>query len=175
MDWRWLIMLIPAAVYTAQLLCQPLSGGLVVGLGLLLLLVLAGLVHNSTRGHRTDPCSLATVLWSAVSAAGGALATYILGNYTFLGSAAASGLVGLAAAQLLCKYDLDLPAYAGVFVGMSSVVVVPSLVMVGIAGFMTGLLYRLVDGVFDGVGGRLGTMAAVSVLITLLLTGRGWG
>ncbi len=167
-------MLIPAAVFSAQLFRQPLNVGQAVGLGLLGLLVLIGIIHHSARGHRGERCSSAMLFWSAVSAGAGALATYILGNYTSLGAVAASGLVGLAAAQLLSQKDLDLPAYAGVFVGMSSATVLPSFIMVGTAGLLTGFLYRFVDGVFDGVGGRLGTMAAVSVLVTLLFAGGGW-
>jgi hypothetical protein len=166
-----LIMLVPASVGLWQLVQQPLSWKW----GAVLMAFCALIVLGIKSSYVRERClgSSADFLWSSLSAAGGALATYALAQYTPLGSVAASGVVGICAGQFLAKGKLDFPAYAGAFVGMSSPLVLASLPEVALAGLLTGIIYEAVHGVFDGVGGRLGTMAAAAVLLTVLLFGGG--
>jgi hypothetical protein len=166
-------MVIPASVAVWQVLQQPLGWRRGVVVGLLALLMALG-IKDSVRKERCAAKRAGVMLTTAFAAAGGALATYVLAQYTPLGSIAASGVVGLGAAYVLRRSDLSTAAYAGAFVGMSSPAVLSSLPVVAIAGLVTGVLYETLDGIFDGVGGRLGTMAAIAVLVTLLAAGGGW-
>ena len=165
--------MIPAAVWLLQLLKKPFGLGQGVVLLLLCLLIGVGLRTEARQRRCASGCEYKTLILSGLCAGFAALATYYLAQAVTLGPIVASGIVGLAAHFILGRY-YAYPAYAGVFVGMSSPLVLPSYALVGVAGLFTGFLYQYLDGVFDGIGGRLGTMAAVAVLITLLLTGGGW-
>jgi len=161
-------MLIPASVGLWQYTVR--APGLNWACAVLCVILAAFGIKESYRPERCPgPC--AAFVLSGLAAAGGAAATYILAQETLLGVVAASGAVGLGAAFFLRGRSLDLPAYAGAFVGMSSPAVLPSLGLVVFAGFLAGCIYEAVHGIFEGVGGRLGTMAAAAVLLTLLLWG----
>lgn len=168
MKWQGLIMVIPASVALWQLFQQPLSWRHGAAVGLYALIGLG--IRETWQRRCKKPCTAEFIL-AGLTACGGALATYILAQHTPLGPVAASGIVGLCAAWLLREDDLSVLAYTGVFVGMSSPEVLPSLLHVGAAGMLAGIIYQCVHGVFDGVGGRLGTMAAAAVLITVLIAG----
>lgn len=109
---------------------------------------------------------------SALISAGGALATFLLANHLALGPLAASAVVGLAGAAFLVERH-QLILYLGAFVGMSSANRFPSLILLVIAGLLGGALWEILSDTWNGVGGRLGTVAATAVLVVLLTLGGG--
>ncbi len=104
-----------------------------------------------------------------------ALLTWVLNHSVGLGPVIASSIVGLLGyftpKLLRVKIFENIPAsiYCGSFVGMSSVLVLSSWVMVLLAGFLCGVLFIFMRGVYKGVGGKLGAMACLSVSLTLLI------
>ncbi|MGI6365464.1 MAG: hypothetical protein ACOX2G_06945 [Bacillota bacterium] len=98
----------------------------------------------------------------------GAAATWALRMALGLDACVASGLVGIVAALVL-PGNLAAVAYAASFAGMSSQAVLTGLPMVLCAGILAGGIYFLVLPVYEGVGGKLGTIAAGSVLAATLI------
>lgn len=96
----------------------------------------------------------------------GAVATHLLHVHLSVGSVAASGLVGLVAAILLPS--LAVPVFCGTFVGMASpeLFQVPQVV---VSGLIAGVVYESGRGVFAGFGGKLGTIALIGCITTVLL------
>ncbi|WP_226023191.1 hypothetical protein [Halomicrobium salinisoli] len=112
-----------------------------------------------------DPRDARTVL----SVAAGALVTYALSVHAGLGPVLASALVGLVAG--VAAPAIAVPVYCGSFAGMASPSLFPSAAHVGVAGTVAGIAFVASDGVFDGFGGKLGTLAFAGVGATLLLPG----
>jgi len=71
--------------------------------------------------------------------------------------------------------NLSAPVYCGTFVGMCAKFIFTDLWMVGLAGAFAGLVYVISDGVFEGVGGKLGTIAFIgSFSIGILMSSMGF-
>lgn len=121
--------------------------------------VAIGEVHGADRptGRLLTPDRTNAANGLAVAAA--APVTRWLAVEAGLGVVVASALVGLLAGLLVPKHAA--PAYCGSFVGMAAPGVFPGYRLVTAAGLVAGLVYVAVDGVFDGVGGKLGTTAFV--------------
>lgn len=94
--------------------------------------------------------------------------TYALSVYVGLGSVVAAGFVGIAAGLLLPNYAA--PIYCGAFVGMAGPLVLPLLPEVLLAGFVAGCIYVFAIDIFNGFGGKLGTIALGGCLTTILVT-----
>ena len=98
----------------------------------------------------------------------GTFANYALRVNTGLDTVVATGLVMIIAAIILPDYGV--PISCGAFVGMAS----PALLNHGqmaIAVAVAGVVYVLTVGVFDGFGGKLGTIAFTGCVITGLCLG----
>jgi hypothetical protein len=93
--------------------------------------------------------------------------TRLLAVETGLGAVVAASLVGLLAAYG-SRYGV--PAYCGAFVGMAGPGLF-DLTAVAAAGVVTGLLYVAAKRVFNGFGGKLGTLAFVGCGVLVLGTG----
>ena len=105
-----------------------------------------------------------------VGSTSGAILTYLLQKQGLSG-VVASCLIGLAGAELgfLLKLDhLAEVVFAGSFVGMTETSM-GSYGMIVLGGILTGVLYRLSMNVFEGFGGRLGTIAFISTVASYLL------
>lgn len=155
------------------LICLPILGAVLdvakvlfsqMGRVLFLVVFIAGLIAAVRHPSFKFSPQLAR---SAVISLVGALLTFILSTQLELGVVVASGLVGLVGAQVFKGRD-QLVLYLGVFVGMSSVLSLASLIVAGLLG---GLFFELADESWVGVGGRLGTLAAASVLVVLAAIG----
>lgn len=96
------------------------------------------------------------------------LFTYFLSINLGLGAVVASGLVGIIA-SLLLPAELAVIAYTATFVGMSSPLVLVSYPMVIVAGLLVGGIFILTQPIYQGFGGKLGTIAACAVIITVKL------
>ena len=108
----------------------------------------------------------------------GGLICYLLNLYTDFGSVLSAGIVGTLASFLPMinkesTYLKKLPdaIYCGVFVGMSSVEIIPSIVLVIVAGVFAGVFFMLSKNLFVGIGGKLGTIAFGGVVIITVING----
>lgn len=104
-----------------------------------------------------------------------AVATWVLNTQLGLGPAVASGIVGVLAALIL-PGELAVAAYTSSFAGMSSLSVLSGLPMAVCAGTLVGVIFILALPVYQGFGGKLGTIAACAVLVTVFtfnILGRG--
>lgn len=77
----------------------------------------------------------------------------------------ANGLVGVVAAIFL-PIDLAGITYTSSFVGMSSITVIPSLPVAAFASLIVGLILLSTAKIYAGIGGKGGTTAALSTIIT---------
>ncbi|TYT62771.1 hypothetical protein [Natrialba swarupiae] len=103
----------------------------------------------------------------------GAVVTFLASVSLGLGPVVASALVGVLAGVFVPR--VAVPAYCGSFVGMASPSAFPSLEYVAAAGVISGIAYVATTESFDGVGGKLGTIALCGCLATVVLTGLEYG
>ncbi len=103
----------------------------------------------------------------------GTLITYFLSVNIGLGPVVAAGLVGVLATLVTPKFDV--PLYCGAFAGMASNVLLPTFFHISLAGIIAGLVFVLTKPVFNGFGGKLGTIAFTGCVLAALLTGRELG
>ena len=106
----------------------------------------------------------------------GALLTSYLHLFTPLNSVLAAALIGTIASFLpnlnkKSKVLQNIPnaMYCGCFVGMSQKHVAIDYSFILIAGMIAGIFYMFSKNLFHGVGGKLGTLAFGSVVISSLL------
>lgn len=106
----------------------------------------------------------------ALGSIGGAVATFLLHKQGFSVVVASCivGLIGSFIGHIFNSKDLAFVIFAGSFVGMTrnSLSTLPLMI---IGGALTGIIYRYTHHIFTGIGGRLGTIAFISGLITLNL------
>ncbi|HOP24332.1 MAG TPA: hypothetical protein PLO45_03335 [Defluviitoga sp.] len=104
---------------------------------------------------------------SFVSVIVGALSTYFLNIYLDQGSIIAASLIGIIGSIFFPKYSL--PIYTGAFVGMISPDFSHNFYHICAACIIAGFIYELSKEIFVGTGGKLGTIAFSSWVITYLL------
>lgn len=96
--------------------------------------------------------------------------TWYLNHKMGYGPIVANGLVGVVAAILL-PAPLAGAAYAASFVGMSGALVLPTLSAALLGGLIVGLVLAYTSEIYAGIGGKGGTTAAFSTLLTKLIWG----
>ena len=133
----------------------------------------AGIVSQSTVG---EPAVTKYAIGALRASAGqfvavflGAVVTFLVSVEFALGAVVGSALVGLVGALLVPKYAVAL--FCGSFVGMSSPAVFAYLGWVALAGLFAALLFVAAQGVFDGFGGKLGTIAFAGALSASVVVG----
>lgn len=145
-------------------------------LALVFSLLIAGFIYQSGREGR-DLFKVKRIvltlgmksLTEFAAVLGAALLTFFLVRNLGMGAVLASSFVGLLGA--LALPTLAVPIFCGSFVGMASPAAYESYLCMVIAGSVAGLVFALGKGVFDGFGGKLGTMAFIGCLATSLLRG----
>lgn len=112
------------------------------------------------------------VLWIPIAA----IITYFLNNHFELGGVFSAGIVGTAGSFLTklkprSEYLKQMagPIYCGAFIGMTSLNFEYVYFMIITAGVFTALLFFATKSLFVGVGGKLGTLAFIGVLLSMLL------
>lgn len=105
-----------------------------------------------------------------VCATSAATITYFLNHDLGLGAIVANGLVGVTSAMFL-PASLAGVAYTASFVGMSSTAILPSALWAFIGGAVLSLVVLSTTEVYAGIGGKGGTTAALSTLITKAFIG----
>lgn len=98
----------------------------------------------------------------------GATLTWFINHKMGYGAVIANGLVGVMAAIFLPNYLAGI-TYTSSFIGMSSLSVIPSLGAAALASFIVGLILLTTVEIYAGIGGKGGTTAALSTLITKVI------
>lgn len=120
--------------------------------------------------HRTNLYEhVLIVLWIPA----GALTCYFLNHGFQLGPVISAGIVGTTASFIplinrQSNYLKQLPAtfYCGAFIGMTSLNIASSVYFVLAASFFAGVLLLVSKSLFNGLGGKLGTVAFTAVTFT---------
>ena len=99
-----------------------------------------------------------------------ATVTWYLNHTLGYGAVVANGLVGVIAAVLL-PGPLAGAAYTASFVGMSGALVLPALPAALLGGVVVGFVLAFTTEIYAGIGGKGGTTAAFSTLVTKLIWG----
>lgn len=94
--------------------------------------------------------------------------TWFINNKMGYGSIIANGLIGVIVATILPS-DLAGVTYTASFVGMSSIAVLSSMVVVALGGFIVGILIIATKEIYAGIGGKGGTTAAAATIITTII------
>lgn len=95
----------------------------------------------------------------------GVTLTWFINHKMGYGAVIANGLVGVMAATFLPN-DLAGISYTSSFVGMSSLAVVPSMAAATLGSLIVGLILLTTVDIYAGIGGKGGTTAALSTIIT---------
>lgn len=106
---------------------------------------------------------------TVVAVTAGAPLTRLLAADLGLGVVVAAALIGLLADRLLPSYAAAI--YCGAFVGMTSPAVFADLTALTAAGLVAGVVFVAAEQVFDGFGGKLGTVAFVGCAAVALALG----
>lgn len=104
-------------------------------------------------------------LQTMACAIAGVTITWFINHQMGYGAFIANGMVGVVAAALL-PAPLAGAMYTASFVGMSGLGVIPSLFGALIGGIVSGLVIVYTTEVYAGIGGKGGTIAAMSGHIT---------
>ncbi len=146
--------------------------------GIVSLIVLTGaLITIFSEGKRiladkmfNDELPLIKHVYELLGVAVGGILTCILCRDFKLGAVVGASLVGISAYLVVPKYAV--PVYCGAFVGMTSNALLFTRSEVAIASVIAGIIFVLSSYVFGGFGGKLGTIAFISTIITSLILGR---
>ena len=108
-----------------------------------------------------DKRSLYILLCSFV----GVTLTWYINHKMGYGAVVANGFIGVLAAIFLPN-DLAGITYTSSFIGMSSLTVIPSIAAAALASLIVGLILMTTVKIYAGIGGKGGTTAALSTIIT---------
>ncbi len=95
----------------------------------------------------------------------GVTITWFINHKIGYGAIVANGLVGVMAATFLPN-DLAGITYTSSFVGMSSLSVIPTMTAAVLGSVIVGLILLTTVEIYVGIGGKGGTTAALSTLVT---------
>lgn len=98
----------------------------------------------------------------------GVTLTWYINHKMGYGALIANGLVGVMAAILLPK-DLAGITYTSSFVGMSSLAVIPSMAVATLGSMIVAFFLIVTAEIYAGIGGKGGTTAALSTIITNMI------
>ncbi len=94
--------------------------------------------------------------------------TWYINHKMGYGAIVANGLIGVIGAIFLPNI-LAGAVFTSSFVGMSGLNVIPSLQWAAIGGVIVGIVLTLTKEIYAGLGGKGGTTAATSTLITRMI------
>lgn len=91
--------------------------------------------------------------------------TWYINNTLGYGPIIANGIVGIVVSLLLAP-KLAGAYYVASFVGMSNITVIPSMVYAGFGGLFAATVIVFSTDIYGGIGGKGGTIATLSTLLT---------
>lgn len=100
----------------------------------------------------------------------GVTLTWYINHKMGYGAIVANGLVGVMAATFLPN-DLAGITYTSSFIGMSSLAVIPNILAAVIASLIVAMILLTTVEIYAGIGGKGGTTAALSTIITKTIIG----
>ena len=134
-----------------------------------------GFVYASLRVYleeiskeKHQKLNLKTYLLEALMVTIGSLLTFLVHVYLGTGPVLASGFIGAIAGIFVKKYQV--PLYCGSFVGMSSPLLLTFFPFL-LATLFASIIFILVKPIFNGYGGKLGTIALIGVIMSALFFG----
>lgn len=95
----------------------------------------------------------------------GVTLTWFINHKMGYGAVIANGLVGVMAATFLPNEYAGI-TYTSSFVGMSSLEVIPSMAAATLGSVILGIIFLTTAEIYAGIGGKGGTTAALSTIIT---------
>lgn len=95
----------------------------------------------------------------------GVTLTWFINHEMGYGAVIANGLVGVMAAIFLPN-SLAGITYTSSFIGMSSLSVIPNIASAALGGLIVGIVFLATVEIYSGIGGKGGTTAALSTIIT---------
>lgn len=104
-------------------------------------------------------------LYILICALIGVTFTWFLNHQMGYGAIVANGLIGVIAAIILPGHLAGI-TYTASFVGMSSIVIIPSLLGAVLGGLIVGMILLTTSEIYAGIGGKGGTTAALASIIT---------
>jgi hypothetical protein len=167
------LLILAHFLFLSAIVLENLNSGIILLTILILILFLTlAYLEMPINQHKKQFTPIISVCFVTL----GALLTYYLSHHLAWGSVIAASSIALLASYI-AELDQEstvlkvLPSaiYCGAFVGMSSLLVISNLIMIGLAGFIAGLIFTITHHVFDGCGGKLGTIAFISVVITTFI------
>ncbi|MDM8543718.1 hypothetical protein QUF90_21805 [Desulfococcaceae bacterium HSG9] len=148
---------------------NPLAVILVIAVTFLITIAYMNSPKSKSNYHMENPFVILFVIF-------GAIATHYLNINLKLGPVISVGLLGtlVSFAPLLNKRSeflklVPTTVYCGYFVGMSASYVATDIRFIILAGFLTGVIFVFSQKIFNGFGGKLGTIAFGGVVFTLTL------
>lgn len=139
-------------------------------------LALAGLLYGvylergeALKAPVAGPVFPVKDLYLFVSVVAGAVASYWFSVSMKLGAVIGAALVGLLAGVLIPAYAV--PIYCGAFAGMASPKVLGNTELL-LAAVVAGIVYVLAQDVFNGFGGKLGTIACTGCILSAKFYGK---
>ena len=146
---------------------QPVAGIVLAVITLGLVYKIASLARDLGKVQVGDVFSQKNLL-NFVAVIGGLVVTFFLNQTVGLGAVVAAGLVEVLAALFLPQYGA--PIAAGAFAGMASTKLLYGLGAEALAAVVAGAVYVLATGVFDGFGGKLGTIGVSGCIFAGICT-----
>jgi len=162
------ILLLISTVYEAWIFHS--AGGwiaLIVLLGAIIMIIREGLQVWQIKPRKAET---QTLVFGFLSVLLGGIFAFFLTHDLGLGPVVAASLVGILAYLVVPKYGV--PVYCGAFVGMTSNLLLFNYTEVALAGLIAGIVYILTRDVFNGFGGKLGTIALIGTTLTGMSLGR---
>lgn len=165
-QWFGFILVVVALIYAyVTLLFESIHPILDIIYAILFILLIYGLFCAfKTEQEETKHISFKS--WDGVYAALGVIVTYSMVHFLGLSAVLASGITGLLGYVFLKKYEVAI--YCGSFAGMVSVALF-NYYEVAVLALVCGFIFILTKPLFAGYGGKLGTVAFMSSLITFSL------
>ncbi len=139
------------------------------------LLLLIGLLYGTNEERKKEigkvyTFSNTTDFYNFIAVVIGAFVTFLFNSNLGMGAVVAAGLVGTMAAVMVPK--LGVPVYCGAFVGMASSDLFTSYSLLIVAGIISGVVFVLTKNVFNGYGGKLGTIALTGCILASIFAGK---
>ncbi len=129
----------------------------------ILVFILVRVYREASTAKDSYPLFSSKSFYDFLAAALGAIFTYIVSVYAGVGPVIASGLAGVLAAIFIRPYAV--PIFCGSFLGMCNPEFLQIQHLIG-ASVLVGVVFVLTKDVFNGYGGKLGTIALSAAVIT---------
>jgi hypothetical protein len=162
-QWLGFGVLVVALMYAYfHIFYEPRHIGIDILYGLFFILLLYGLYH-AFRIEKAEIKIITFQNFDGLFAAVSVVVTFSLVHYFDVSSVLASSFIGVIGYLFIRKYEV--PIYCGSFAGMVSVALF-NFWEVGVLAVLCAFIFTLTKPLFSGYGGKLGTIAFLSSLIT---------